>query len=354
MNRRRRHTLTVLTALALSAVVIPAAAKDADVGTDEVCFTVHNEGDPLPSRVHGIRYYVGEPRPEDKVIVLVHGNSVTGAFWDLRPDLSVARNFAEAGYLVIAYDRLGYGKSPYMRPRGAGYTLTLSSQRAMLHEILTQVKSGSYTFSGGGTCGNGPVVGLASPTVIVIGHSAGGAIVSGYPGTYHDVAAAVPTGWNNRGFPPEAAAYLAKTWGPQYAKGDDYATLFPTEDGCRTTLLYEPGVAPSLLPDFCRNSFVPAPAGEIAGASKTVAENLAAITRVGPGIPVLLAFEDRDFFFPQDRNDAETQYWMEHCGCDVESWTQPDTGHALVAHSSMPSFTSKVVTWLTSRGLGAQ
>ena len=31
-------------------------------------------------------------------------------------------------------------------------------------------------------------------------------------------------------------------------------------------------------------------------------------------------------------------------GCDVESWTQSDSGHALVAHASTPTFTSEVAT----------
>lgn len=365
----RCRVLAFLASFALGALVVPVVtarpspgatgdlqAVGSPVRTDEVCFTVHNEGDPIAANVYGVRYFVGDPRPETKVIVLVHGHSVTHALWDLRPDFSVARNLARAGYVVIAYDRLGYGKSPYLRPRGAGYTLTWSSQRAMLHELVTQVKSGSYTFSGNGTCptGNASPAGLASPTVIVIGHSGGGAIVSGYPGTYHDVAAAVPTAWNNQGFPPEAMAYIAGTLGPEYAKGNDYATLFPTEEGCKTALLYLPEVVPSLLPTFCRNAFVPAPAGEVAFAGRTYAENFAAITRVGPGIPVLLAFEDRDFFFPADKNAEEVQYWTAHCGCDVESWTQQGTGHAFIAHTSMPTFTSKVVTWLGSKGLGAK
>ena len=130
--------------------------------TDDVCFTVHNQGDPVASRVYGVRYYVGVPDEKTKAIILVHGNSVTHAFWDTREDFSVARRLAGAGYLVIAYDRLGYAKSPYIRPRGAGYALTLHSQRVMLHEMVTQVKAGSYTFGRDGTCatGSGPAAGF--------------------------------------------------------------------------------------------------------------------------------------------------------------------------------------------------
>ena len=69
------------------------------------------------------------------------------------------------------------------------------------------------------------------------------------------------------------------------------------------------------------------------------------------GSPVLMAWADHDFFFPEGN---ETQYWKAHCSCDVETWTQRESGHAFVAHKSMPTFTAAVVDWLSSRGLGAR
>jgi pimeloyl-ACP methyl ester carboxylesterase len=349
----------VVASLFISLLVIqptlPAqAAVTDDLRIDGVCFSVHNEGDPEASSVHGLRYYVGEPNPETPVIVLVHGHSVTRGLWDASPDFSVARNFARAGYLVIAYDRLGYGHSPYQRPRGAGYTLTWSSQRAMLHEVVNQVKAGSYTFGATDSCsGSGAVVGLRSPTVVVIGISAGGAIVSGYPGTYRDVAAAIQVGWSNQGLASEALLYVGQTLGPEYAKGNDYATLFPAEEGCRKALVYPPSVHPK-FDGICRRNGVvgvPAPAGELAGFLRTHVENHEAIKQVGPDIPILLAFQDPDFFFSSDKNAGESTYWQQNCGCDVEAWTQAQTGHGLWMHTTMPAFTSKVVDWLGSKGL---
>lgn len=357
--RSRITTAAVITALFISLLVSqptsPAQAEVTDdLRMDEVCFSVHNEGDPEASSVHGLRYSVGEPNAETPVIVLVHGHSVTRGLWDASPDFSVARNFARAGYLVIAYDRLGYGHSPYQRPRGAGYTLTWSSQRAMLHEVVDQVKAGSYTFGATGSCSaSGAIVGLRSPTVIVIGISAGGAIVSGYPGTYRDVAAAIQVGWSNQGLASDALLYVGQTLGPQYAKGNDYATLFPTEEGCRKALVSPPSVHPS-FDGTCRRDGVvgvPAPAGEVGGFLRTHVENLEAIKQVGPDIPILLVFQDPDFFFSPDKNAEETTYWQQNCGCDVEAWTQAQTGHGLWMHTTMPGFTSKVIAWLHSKGL---
>ena len=105
------------------------------------------------------------------------------------------------------------------------------------------------------------------------------------------------------------------------------------------------------LAAFCRDGAVAAPAGEVAGATRAYAENLKAIKEVGPDIPILLAFEDPDFFFPSDKNAEEFKYWQENCGCDVEAWTQAETGHGLFVHTTMPAFTSKVIDWLNSKGL---
>lgn len=46
--------------------------------------------------------------------------------------------------------------------------------------------------------------------------------------------------------------------------------------------------------------------------------------------------------------------WSGHCDCDVETWTQAERGHAPAAHTTMPTFTAKVVAWLTSKGLAAR
>jgi pimeloyl-ACP methyl ester carboxylesterase len=350
----RRCILTMAVLALCVGPGLPRAVGAQPVRTDRVCFTVHNEGDPHPSRVYGVRYYRAEPGPQTPAIILVHGNSVTHDFWDIRPDFSVARRLAEAGYLVVTYDRLGYGNSPYPRPHGSGYTLTFSSQRSMLHEIVGQVKAGGYPSAPGGKCSmaDGPRVGLASPTVVIVGHSGGGAVVSGYPGRYHDVAAMVQAGYNNQRLSPEAFLYLTEVWGPQAAAGKDYWALAPTVADCERAVLYRPGVVPALLPGFCQPpSFGEGPAGEGAGLGLVYAENRSAITQVGPGLPVLLAWMDHDFFFP---DNGETDYWKAHCGCDVESWTQAGSGHAFVAHRSMPTFTTEVVTWLASKGLGPE
>lgn len=353
--------LLSLVASSLTGAVPSVVAADSPrstpsrVHTDEVCFNVHNEGDPQPSALYGVRYYSRAPRPETKTIVLVHGVSPTHEYWDVRPDFSIARNLATAGYLVITYDRLGWGRSPYRRPQG-GRIQSLSGARAMLHEVVGEVKTATYTSAIGGACpaDGGPVVGPATRTVIIVGTSAGGGMVSGYPGLYHDVAAAIQIGWTNQGFSPAFTAYTAETLAHQDTSGQDHIRFIPDEESCKKVVLFVPGVLSTLLPTYCKDGYGPAaPNGEVTFVGRLVAENLAAIPRVGPGLPVLLVFADHDFLFTPDESAAEFGYWKSHCGCDVETWTQADSGHALAAHRSMPTFTAKVVDWLAAKGLGA-
>ena len=51
------------------------------------------------------------------MIVLVHGIASSTDNWDQAPTWSVARAFAAMGYVVIAYDRLGYKRSTFARQR---------------------------------------------------------------------------------------------------------------------------------------------------------------------------------------------------------------------------------------------
>ena len=115
--------------------------------------------------------------------------------------------------------------------------------------------------------------------------------------------------------------------------------------------LYPAGVEKSVA-DFCKGGSPATPAGEPAHIAEAYATNLAAIPRTGPGLPVLLVFMDHDEPIPTENAEAEFAYWKAVCGCDVETWTQADAGHAGTAHRSMPTFTAKVVSWLTSKGLG--
>jgi pimeloyl-ACP methyl ester carboxylesterase len=313
---------------------------------------VYNTGDPLPSTLYGLRYTYGQPTDSTPAIVLVHGIASSTANWDFTPDWSVARQLAQAGFVVISYDRLGFAKSQYNRPKG-GNLLFITNQRDMLHQLVGEVKSGNYAVALGDDCSAPHVPSrLANPTVVIIGHSAGGAIVQGYPGEYHDVAAMVQANYSNQGSGAVVQQQITKVVAPALAKGDDYVPFFANRGQCVRFNIYAPGEVANVVNIACDPAnFVLTPAGEFTGFPALEQENDNFIKTTGT-IPVLLTYGDHDAAFPPNTAQTDYQYWITNCvGCDVTEWYEPNSGHLFMAHQSMPQWVNEVVTWLASRGI---
>jgi pimeloyl-ACP methyl ester carboxylesterase len=347
------------------------------VFTDTVCFSVHNPGDPVQIPITGTRYYRDHAAAQGhaRAILLLHGAAGDRFVWDggvAGPEAapSVAGELARAGYLVVAVDRAGYGRSPYVRGPGAGFTLTPDSFVEMTHDLVTQIKAGSYTTTDGG-CPSGEPVEAGSKSVILLGHSAAGAETMVYAGTYHDIDAAIPLAWSSAG---ASSVVLQNFFGwvlPQVLAGEDYPTFFPPgpggiSEGCLTGFFYAPGVDPAIANTECANeNLKTTPAGEFLAGPGLDVEIRNLMPNVGP-TPVLLVFAQFDALFtgpdfPAVQNGTEPDvvtpeiaYWQQNCACDVSLYIQPDAGHMLLFHRSAPEMTQAVVDWLKSRGLASR
>jgi pimeloyl-ACP methyl ester carboxylesterase len=346
-----RRFAAAMLAVALVMLWAGDAAQAASVRVETVCFSVHNGTDARASTLFGQRYTVGRATPRTPAIVLVHGVASSTANWDFTPRVSVARRLARAGYVVISYDRLGFARSRY---RGPGASITTPNQRAMLHEVVRSVHRGSYALGRRSNCartqGTAPP---ASRRVVIIGHSAGGAIVEGYPGIYHDVEAMVQADWSN--FPPLSGApapAVPPEVGTQLAAGNDYIAFFANRQECESFNEYEPGAFAGVMRIACNpRAFVLTPAGEFIGFEQLRAQNRDAIKRTGR-IPVLLTWGDHDYIFPPDSAAADLKYWVDNCGgCDVTATFYPRTGHLFMAHRSLGDWIRDVTAWLASRGV---
>jgi len=348
---RRFATLVAAVVLAMLCGAAPAHADGVRVQT--VCFRVHNGSDTRASTLFGQRYVVGRVRPRIPAIVLVHGVASSTANWDFTRKVSVARALARAGYLVISYDRLGFARSRY---RGTGASITTPNQRAMLHELVQSVRHGTYALGRRSSCAT---TRRAAPgtsrRVVIIGHSAGGAIVEGYPGTYHDVDAMVQADWS--AFPPLSGA-PAPTVPPEVATqlsaGKDYIAFFANRQECESFNQYAPGAFARVVRIACNpRDFVLTPAGEFLGFAQLNAQNREAIKHTGR-IPVLLTWGDHDYIFPPDSAAADLKYWVDACdGCDVTATFYPRTGHLFMVHRSLADWIHDVSAWLASRNLSA-
>jgi len=326
-----------------------------------VCFSVTNPAGGQ-STLYGLRYIDRGARvdPRTPAIVLVHGIASSTENWDFSPTWSVARALAAAGYVVYSYDRLGYAKSSYFdqpnsaQPNG-GNTLTTAAHRAELHQVVDEVESGSYTMTGGSDCSarQWPAR-LASPRVVIIGHSAGGWIVSGYPGTYHDVAAMIQADIDGSGAQPPPGTPIPP--GPTVStipdpNHPDYFEFFQTRQDCENFNVYPPGEVAYVVQIACTPPFLDSPFGELQDFGVKFAQNDAAINTIGPSIPVLLTSGDHDGVDPPVDAQADYAYYQQHCGCDVTQLLLPNTAHLFMVHQSLPIWVNYVVDWLGDRGL---
>ena len=353
----RRPLLSLAAAIVLGGLAAPAANAadpvmhfDSQMKVENVCFTATAPGAAGPSQLFGQRFTDGAVSPNTPVIVLVHGIASSTDNWDQAPTWSVARAFAAMGYVVIAYDRLGYKRSTFA---GSGTTLTTHAQRDVLHQMIGSLKTGDYSTTTAGDC-NGPKAKstLKSSTEVIVGHSAGGWIVAGYPGEYHDVAAMIQTditGSSSKGTEQNEAS-KGGGFTPDPAR-PDYFQFFQTAQNCRDFNLYEPGVVSYAANAACTPPFLDSPYGEIADLGAMYAENDASIKMIGPTIPVMLTSGDHDSTAPPSDARADFQYYKDNCGCDVSQWIVPNTAHLFQVHASLAEWLTRMQAWLAAKGI---
>jgi pimeloyl-ACP methyl ester carboxylesterase len=346
--------IALMLAAGAGAATEPQMHFDKRMRVTSVCFPVTNPRG-TPSLLYGRRYTDGPVSARTPAIVLVHGIASSTANWDFTPTWSTARALAKAGYVVYSYDRLGYAQSPYFDVPGDGFTLTTREHRRMLHEVVDDVKNAGYGTTAGADCAGPTSHGdLSNGTVVIVGHSAGGWVVAGYPGTYHDVAAMIQTDITGSSSPSTGSDGGSKGGGftpdPQHP---DYFQFFQTRQNCEDFNVYAPGAVPSAVNVACTPPFLISPFGEIADLGAMYAENDAAISQIGPGTPVLLTSGDHDTTAPPSAARTDYAYYQAHCGCDVSQIILPDTGHLFQVHKSLAGWVDDVLSWLRTHGLSA-
>src|SRR3954454_18821843 len=345
----------------LSAIVAlhPQAARAASdaLKVETVCFTVYNGNDRFPTTLYGLRYTNGARTSQTPAIVLVHGYASSTANWDFTPNWSVARKLVQQGYVVISYDRPGFARSPYA---GDPTTLGTFYQRGDLHQVVMQVRHGTYLLPNQDSCA--PQLPkaqstLASPNVAIVGHSQGGGIVQGYPGAYHDVAAMIQTDIGGpmidapaNPIPP--ATPTPPTFPPDPrvpAPPPGYAQFFNNRQACEAFNVNWRGAVQDVIDLACDPTqfvYSPNPTRDPTGAP--TASDL--IKQTGP-VHVLLTWGDSDIIAPIYNDELQYRFWLQNCGCDVSRMYLPDTGHLFMVHKSLDLWISWVTTWLSDRGL---
>jgi pimeloyl-ACP methyl ester carboxylesterase len=332
----------------------PRMVFNGSMRVSSVCLPVTNPAGGR-SLLYGQRFTDGPVSPSTPAIVLVHGIASSTANWDSSPTWSVARALASAGYVVFSYDRLGYAKSSYYAQTSGGFTLTTSAHRSMLHDVVGDVKTGGYRITASGECSGETVPGDTSDRMVaIIGHSAGGWIVAGYPGEYHDVAAMIQADISGSAGGSPSSPLGSFSSGGSFTPDPlhpDYFQFFQTMQNCLDFDTYTPGVVQYVAKPVCTPPFLDSPFGEILDLGAKYAQNDAYIAMIGRSIPVLLTSGEQDTTDPPSSANADYAYYKAHCGCDVTHLLLPNTAHLFMVHTSLSTWVDDVVNWLTARGV---
>jgi pimeloyl-ACP methyl ester carboxylesterase len=349
------------------APVAAAPSMNLAVGPQEVCFQGHNprfDGQ-TTFDLRGT-WFRPPTAAAATAIILTHGASWPRQSYDASEfaqdidQTSFPRLLAKAGYAVFTWDRLGYGQSKYTPV--SGMELTYGGDVDRLHEIVQQVRSGSFRDE---TCDAKHKEATGFENVVVAGLSGGGFTTMGYAVRYHDVEAAIPMGFPFGGPSVDFWARRAVECAPPHPQAPmGYAYLFcqgpnGVSTMCMDLLFHAPGIRDAdAIRVICRNENIGVePVGNLD--VSLLAEIEARVGEVTT--PTLLVFAEFDGAvntgpnydgrMPQERTIRQ---WEMLSQSTLDVIQLPATGHALTMHESRFSLVEQIDGWLTAQSLGAR
>jgi pimeloyl-ACP methyl ester carboxylesterase len=357
--------------LGLSVLLAGCAVLAEDTGDEETsirviertdaCFFVQVPGETAQHTVHGELVTKGS---FSRAVLLLHGAAGSRDVWTglpKRPWWHVASApdasafLAAHGYGVFVVDRLGYGESTY---GGPGFALSIDAHIEMTHQIVQQIRAGTYG------CSNGQ----AASSVFLGGQSLGALIVEGYATRYDDVDGVISSGTSVAGLGLTFQSLIETHLLPQVFAGNDYVTLFPYgPDGvsqqCVDGVFYEPGSAVANIvcsedaPGTIVNGLTPS--GDFLSAEAATEEVFLNTGNVE--IPILFVLADQDAFVPgagggpsgqePDMQAFHVNHWQNSCNnCEVSvtSWGTRTAGHMWQFHFTGWTLLHQMASWLNS------
>lgn len=288
-------TLVVLATLPLD--ISPSQAATTAVLDEPVTFTVRNvNNSDVPCATDGKTYTVSghitgpaatlESAGEKDGALYLHGLDVGEWFWRFPASgYDYSSEMAQLGHVSITIDRLGYNASS----QPAGAASCLGGQAAIAHQIVQQLRAGTYQAA------HRP----RFARLALVGHSIGGAIAEAEAYSFDDVDALGLVSYTDAGLSPDALT-TTLNWGSQCVLGGQqssagapgYAYLAGSQADFKADFLAH--TPASLVPTAAalqdRN-----PCGDLLSIPQTVAADLVGIGQIH--VPVLLVCGTDDRLF---------------------------------------------------------
>jgi pimeloyl-ACP methyl ester carboxylesterase len=270
------------------------------------------------------------------VTLYLHGLGLGEWLWDFPVKrFSHARAMARARHASVTIDRLGYGASD--RPVD-GRSVCIGSQADVAHQIVGQLKAGSYTAQGG-----------AAPRfrrVGLVGHSAAGQISITEAYTYRDLRALVVVGFSFSNLPRGNDEFgferiACDKGGDPIAGVTNYGFFGRTEAGFRSTMFHS---APKTLQDTAVKLHYPDPCGDNYSLIDTIQKQAANDGKVK--IPVLVACGRNDVLYAPFGCEAQAERFAKG-----RSLILKNTGHGVPLERGAKTFRKRLGRFLARYGL---
>jgi pimeloyl-ACP methyl ester carboxylesterase len=375
LPRPSLRLLAVAAACALGTAVVPASAAPVSaparpVPVGDPCRDVTV---PVPAAVLGAaaiaggddltifgRFCLPRGKAPQTALLALHGITYTSEYWDsqLEPETyAFTRTMTDAGYAVLAVDRLGYGQSTHP-PSSA---VTLDVQAEVADALISALRDGA-------------VEGTAFRRVALVGHSYGTATSWRTTALHNNADVVVGTGWGSTIQTAPLARfftgfYPARLDNKFRDSGYDPGYLTPVPGGRDQDFLYDrSNVDPAVVQydeDVLRdtvtvgegftfyNRYGAIPLGQVPPSSDEVLVPLSDQTKAITKPTFLVNGESELFFCGASQNNcnssqqlqrSEAQYFSDSA-CFRAAVT-PHAGHNLNLQRNAQDTYSTILTWL--------
>ncbi|MDT3396203.1 alpha/beta hydrolase [Streptomyces sp. B1866] len=341
--------------LLFAGLIVPAQAQEPQIQDVKVTFHVQNvnrsklpcgaDGSEvtLSGRMVGPASVLANRDAHAPVTLYFHEFSFGKWFWHFPdPAYDYAAQMADQGHVSILVDRLGYGDSTHPN----GFQTCLGADADEIHQIVTQVRAGTYQTDSGTP--------RSYDHVVLAGHS-GGAMASeisaysfgGVDGlmvfahanqqpSAHGIAEGLIQGAN--------CLFGGQPAGPGLPGG--YAYFGQSDTDWQKDYFYgaEPRIVAAATPLRHRD-----PCGDVFSFAAGLLPNASNLHLIK--VPVLLLYGLDDALYDQPAA-GQTEKGLFGANPDVTLKYFPGSGHALNLQRTAPDVRATVSTWLTARGLG--
>jgi pimeloyl-ACP methyl ester carboxylesterase len=328
---------------ARSAAPATAAPESVAVQSRAVSFQVHNtnrsmvpcESDDATYTIAG--HLVGPAeRPGDDnsarpVVLDLHGLGFGEFFWsfDAVAGYDWAQTLAGRGVASVIIDRIGYGRSG----RPPGTQSCIGAQADVAHQIVQELRSGSYALEGG----DAP----RFTRVALAGHSAGGAITQIEAYSFRDVDGVMVLSFSDLVGSRRTYTALAQAVVTCLGGGNPpgHAPFGQSDADFQALMFHDADSKVVAAVTAMRN---PEPCGDDASLLAAIATDVREVPTIT--VPALLLIGENDAVFPPPALESQRRLFAG--SRDVTAVTIPDTGHALTVERSTGITQDAVISWL--------